>query len=67
MIDRSTPRNHDELDVRQFRFRASDVHNRDMLEYQSEKAHLAGALDLAAQFAIAAAIYGLTAIHNENG
>jgi hypothetical protein len=51
--------NTDPFDVTKFRFRADNTHNRDMLEYQSEKAHLAGSVDLAAQFAIAAGLYGL--------
>lgn len=47
----------DPMDVTEFRFRSSNAHNRDMLEYQSEKAFKAGAFELSAAFAQAAAQY----------
>jgi hypothetical protein len=49
-------------DVTDFRFRSNNCHNRDMLEYQAEKAFKAGAFDLAAHLAIAAGLYMLAGI-----
>jgi hypothetical protein len=52
----------DKKDVTDFRFRADDAHNRDMLEYQSENAFLAGNLALAASFAQAAGLYAIVGL-----
>lgn len=56
---------HGPMNVTEFRFRSDNVHNRDMLEYQSEKAYLAGRLDVAASFAIASALYALIAVQTD--
>lgn len=46
-------------DVTQFRFRASNAHNRDMLEYHAERAALTGDMALAAAFTQAAGLYAI--------
>lgn len=49
----------DPYDVTDFRFRTVNYHNRAMLEYQAEKAFMAGDKPLAAAFAQAAAMYAI--------
>lgn len=51
----------DPKDVTDFRFRSENDHNRDMLEYQAEKAFVAGALTAAAAYATAAGLYAVAA------
>ena len=53
--------NDDPLDATQFRYREDHRHNRDMLEFQAEKAFLEGAHNTAALFAIAGGLQGLIA------
>jgi hypothetical protein len=52
----------DPLDVTDFRFRSANNHNRDMLEYQAEKAFKAGAFSQAAAFAQAAGLYAIASL-----
>ena len=52
----------DPKNVTDFRFRADNAHNRDMLEYQAEKAHLAKDFPLAAAYAQAAGLYAIAAL-----